>query len=235
MADKPGSPGWSPGEVLAAQAERRWDSSVGMGLLERLTGADYLSLVALLFAWTSAVLLLRGAVNWGIVVMFGAFAFDKLDGWYARRHGISSPFGRQVDSFIDVFAYLVTGALIYHVALAPTPWMAVLVGFAILAFGGLRLVRHANEGFGTDGDDSYYLGWTVVHANVVVLLTYYLDVFVPAWNGWLAAVPILAACPLMISGYRSYKTTVGHLLAGAVGLLALGTSAWLALADAGVL
>ena len=53
---------------VAAQAERRWDSSVGMGLLGRLTGADYLSLVALFFAWTSAVLLLGGTVHLGIIV-----------------------------------------------------------------------------------------------------------------------------------------------------------------------
>lgn len=85
-----------------------------MGLLGRLTGADYLSLVALFFAWSSAVLLLQEAVHLGILVMFGAFLFDKPDGYYARKHGVASPFGRQVDSFIDVFAYLVTGALLYH-------------------------------------------------------------------------------------------------------------------------
>ena len=199
---------------VAAQAERRWDSSVGMGLLGRLTGADYLSLVALFFAWTSAVLLLGGTVHLGIIVMFGAFLFDKLDGYYARRKGISSPFGRQVDSFIDVFAYLVTGALLYHVALSPALWMTVIVGFAILSFGGLRLVRHASEGFGQSGNTSYYVGWTVVHVNFVVLAAFYLALFVPWFTGWLAAVPIVAACPLMVSGYKSYKTYVSHALAG---------------------
>jgi len=227
MGDRTGSVGDTLGAVVAAQAERRWDSSVGMGLLDRLTGADYLSLVALLFAWTSAICLLRGRVNAGILVMFGAFVFDKLDGYWARRQGISSPFGRQVDSFIDVFAYLVTGALVYHVALSPTPWMSVVVGFAILAFGGLRLVRHADEGFGAEGEDSYYLGWTVVHVNFVVLLNYYLAAFVPAWNGWLAAVPIVLACPVMVSGYRCYKTTAGHALAAGAALLAAGASLWL--------
>lgn len=234
MSDQTGPPGWPIPDVVLAQAERRWDSSVGMGLLDRLTGADYLSLVALLFAWTSAVLILRGQVNRGVVVMFGAFAFDKLDGYYARKHDIASPFGRQVDSFIDVFAYLVTGALVYHEALSPTPWMSVLVGFAVLAFGGLRLVRHADEGFGEDGGTNYYVGWTVVHVNFVVLATYYLDVFVAGWNGWLAAIPILVACPLMVSGYRSYKTTAGHVLAGVAAVLALATSLSLALADAGL-
>ncbi len=215
--------GWSVPDPLAAEADRRWEGSVGMGLLGRLTGADYLSIVALFFAWTSAVLLLQGEPHWGIGSMFGAFLFDKLDGYYARKHGISSPFGRQVDSFIDVFAYLVTGALIYHVALSPAPWMTVLVGFAILTFGGLRLVRHASDGFGeTDGTD-YYVGFTVVHVNVVVLLLFYLDLLVGV-DGWLAAIPIVAVCPLMVSGYRSYKTTAGHALAAAFVLVALTLS-----------
>jgi len=119
-----------------------------------------------------------------------------------------------VDSFIDVFAYLLTGALVYHVALSTSAWLTVLVGFAILAFGGLRLVRHASEGFGESGGKSYYVGWTVVHINFVVLSTYYLDLFVGV-DGLVAAVPIVAACPLMVSGYKSYKTTLGHALAGA--------------------
>jgi CDP-diacylglycerol--serine O-phosphatidyltransferase len=102
--------------------------------------------------------------------------------------------------------------------------MTVLVGFAILTFGGLRLVRHANEGFGENDGTSYYVGFTVVHVNFVVLATYYLGLVVPAFDGWLAAVPIVAVCPLMVSGYRSYKTTVGHALAAGFVLLALGTS-----------
>lgn len=42
----------------------------------------------------------------------------------------------------------------------------------------------------------------------------FLDVFVLWFTGWLAAVPIVAACPLMVSGYKSYKTHVSHALAG---------------------
>ena len=57
-----------------------------------------------------------------------------------------------------------------------------------------------------------------------MLATFYLDLFVASFNGWLAAIPILVACPLMVSGYKSYKTTVGHLLAGVVVAVALSIS-----------
>jgi Phosphatidylserine synthase len=195
-----------------------------MGLLNRLTGADYLSLVALFFAWSSALLLLQRDIHLGVLAMAGAFCFDKLDGYYARSRGVSSSFGRQVDTFIDIFAYLVTGALLYHVALSPSAWLTLVVGFAILAFGGLRLVRHAEEGFGETDETSYYVGWTVVHVNFVVLAMFYIDLFILDISGWLAAVPIILSCPLMVSGYKSYKTTAGHALAGLVVVGALVSS-----------
>ena len=196
-------------------------SSNRTNILRSLNSADALSLVALFIAWSSALLFLGGESNWGIIVMFGAFVFDKLEGYWARRQGISSKFGRQIDSFIDIFAYLVTGALLFHYELAPNRAVSAVVGFAILAFGGLRLVRHNAEGFESDGDASYYHGTTVVHTNVVVVLNYVLVAVVGAWNGWLAAGMILAACPLMISEYRAPKTVAAHAVLGVfAGLIA---------------
>lgn len=183
-------------------------------VLERLTGADYISLGALFVGWTSLLLFLQGEINWGLIVMFGAFLLDKLDGWYARRTETSSPFGRQVDSFIDVFVYLVPAALLYHLVLAPNVLVGALVGFLVLAFGGLRLIRHNDEGFGSDGGGSYYHGTTVVHTNLLVVVNYLLVALVGVWNGWIAGLVVAAACPLMVSDYKAYKTDASHALAG---------------------
>ena len=190
-------------------------------VVDRLTGADYVSLGALFVGWASALLFVQGELNWALLVMFGAFALDKLDGWWARRTGQTSPFGRQLDSYIDVFAYLVPGALLYHYALSPHVLLSLVVGFAVLAFGGLRLIRHNSEGFGSDDGASYYHGTTVVHTNLVVVANYFLAAFVVPWNGWLAAVLVLAACPFMVSNYKAYKTDVGHVLAGVLAVVAV--------------
>lgn len=196
-------------------ADRRVTNAAGRtDVVGQLTGADYISLAALFVGWGSALLFVRGDVNVAILAMFGAFFLDKLDGWYARRTGTSSPFGRQVDSFIDIFAYLVPGVLLYHVALAPNAVASLVVGFLVFAFGGLRLVRHNDEGFGTDGGDSFYHGTTVVHTNLAVVANYFAAAFVGAWNGWAAGVVVCAVCPLMVSDYKAYKTNVSHALAG---------------------
>ena len=189
-------------------------------ILAQLRGADYISLAALFVGWGSALLLVRGEPNWALLAMFGAFALDKADGWYARRTGTSSPFGRQVDSLIDIFAYLVPAVLLYHVTMAPTVYASLIVGFLVFAFGGLRLVRHNDEGFGADGETSYYHGTTVVHTNLVVVANYFLLVLVAPWNGWLAGAVVAVASPLMISDYKAYKTDTSHVLAGVGSLVA---------------
>lgn len=191
-------------------------------LVLQLTLADYVSLLALFVAWVSVVLFLTGETNWAVVAMFGAYLFDKLDGWVARRRDTTSPMGRQIDSYIDVFTYLVPGALLYHYALAPNVAMSVVVGFFVLAFGGLRLVRHNDEGFLDAEGTSYYRGTTVVHTNLVVVANYLVAAFLPAWNGWFAAATILLAAPVMISEYRSPKTEGAHWLAGVIAVAVIG-------------
>jgi len=201
-----------------AATDRVLESTERTNVAARLTGADYISLGALLVAWGSALLFLRGEPNLALLAMFAAFLFDKLDGYYARRTGNSSPFGRRVDSFIDVFAYLVPAALLYRTV---SPHVAVtwVVGFVILAFGGLRLVRHNAEGFGENDGHSYYHGTTVVHTNLVVVANYVL-VILTGWSGWSAGVVVAAVCPLMISDYKAYKTDTSHVLAGGCVVLA---------------
>ncbi|MFC7076009.1 CDP-alcohol phosphatidyltransferase family protein [Haloarcula halophila] len=213
--------------IRGVWADRRVTNTADRtNVVDQLTGADYISLAALLVGWGSALLFVRDEPNLALLAMFGAFALDKADGWYARRTGTSSPFGRQVDSFIDIFAYLVPAVLLYHTVLAPNDVASLLVGFLVFAFGGLRLVRHNSEGFGSDGDASYYHGTTVVHTNLVVVTNYFLWALVPGWNGWLAGLVVTAVCPLMVSDYKAYKTDVSHLLAA----LGAGIAAGLALA-----
>jgi CDP-diacylglycerol--serine O-phosphatidyltransferase len=209
---------------LDGRASRVIESSRDGNMVGRLGGADWLSLAALFCAWVGGVLFLRGEPNWAILAVLGGFVFDKLDGFYARTTGSVSRFGRGIDSFIDVFVYVVSAALLYHFTMAPHPVVSVVVGFVLLMFGGLRLVRHTTEGFGSDGDESYYVGTTVVHTHVVVLANYFLITLVDPWNGWLAGLTIVAVSPLMTSRYRAYKTDVGHWLVAGVGSVAVALS-----------
>lgn len=209
-------------ERLDARMTRLVRSSTGENMIYRLNAADWLSLAALFWGWVGAVFLVVGEPNWAILAVLCGFGFDKLDGYYARKHDLASSFGRRIDSFVDVFVYLVPAALLYHVAMAPHPAVSAVVGFVVIAFGGLRLVRHSSEGFGEGATASYYVGTTVVHTHLVVLANYFLVSLVAPWNGWLAAATVVAVCPLMTSQYRAYKTDLGHVLVGVAGAVAVG-------------
>lgn len=210
-----------PVEQFDARVRRAVRSSADNNMVSRLGVADWLSLAALFWAWVGAVLFVQNEPNWGVVAVLVGFAFDKLDGYYAREHGSPSAFGRRIDSFIDIFTYLVSAALLYHVVVSPHPVASAVVGFVVIMFGGLRLIRHNDEGFFDEEGTSYYRGTTVVHTHAVVLANYFLFQFVPQWNGWLAGLAIVAVCPLMTSDYRAYKTDAAHAAVGVGGVVTI--------------
>ncbi|WP_254546335.1 CDP-alcohol phosphatidyltransferase family protein [Halomarina pelagica] len=203
---------------VVTRVDRRGPRFERENVLRRLTVADYISLVALFWGWASAVLFLTGEPNWAVLAMLGGYGFDKLDGYWARRSGVSSAFGRQIDSFIDVFVYLVSAALLYHYALAPNVYASLVVGFLVVAFGGLRLVRHNDEGFIAEGGTSYYRGTTVVHTNLAAVGCYLAAAFTGIPNGWLAGALLVLVSPLMVSDYRAPKTDRSHVLAALAAL-----------------
>lgn len=208
---------------LTTSAVHCWTGIGTDHFLERLAPADYVSLVALFFAWLGALFMLNGAPNWGLLVVVVAIAFDKLDGYVARRLEVSSTFGRQIDSFLDIFAYLIPAALLYHITMAPNLITSAVIGFMVIGFGGLRLVRHNSEGFQTENGTSYYHGTTVVHTFLVVVLSYLASQAVTLWNGWGIGLLIASICPLMVSNYRSPKTNKTHGIAtGVIGFATIG-------------
>ncbi|ELZ96488.1 CDP-diacylglycerol--serine O-phosphatidyltransferase [Haloferax mucosum ATCC BAA-1512] len=208
-------------DAVDSRASEVVRSSTGENMISRLGTADWLSLGALFWAWVGAILFVSNEPNWAIVAVLVGFVFDKADGYYARKTGTTSAFGRQIDSFIDIFTYLVSAALLYHIALAPNAVVSAVVGFVVLTFGGLRLIRHNSEGFGDESGTSYYHGTTVVHTHLVVLANYFFFQFVPIWNGWVAGATIVAVCPLMTSDYKAYKTDAGHFIVGVAGAIAV--------------
>jgi len=163
------------------------------------------------------------------VAVFLAAGIDKLDGFYARKYGEPSWIGRQLDSFLDSFIYLIPGGILFYVDIGPNPMVGAFVGFVVIAFGGLRLIRYAEEGLGEEGDVSFYRGLTVVHINTVVVANYLLIQYTPiqfgsvqlGWTGWLAAFSTILFSPLLITERKSYKSLVGHLAAAGFGVVAI--------------
>lgn len=194
-----------------------------MDFLKKLKLADYLTLTGLFFSWASILLLLNRQPNWSIVVIMMAFSFDLLDGFTARKFSQVSRFGRELDSYGDIFIYLVFSSLLFYFYLSPHQLIGLLIGFLILVFGGLRLIRFNHEGIRKDKELKYYRGMTVVHIMFLALICYFFKQLTNLWSDYFSVLILLAASLAMISNYKSYKVE-NYWLFGLVILSIIATS-----------
>jgi CDP-diacylglycerol---serine O-phosphatidyltransferase len=92
----------------------------------------------------AAILLsMHGGVRWAALCLVGCVSLDGLDGALARRLGVASPFGAQLDSMADMCSFGIAAPVVVYAGLhgsAP----AALVGAAcalVAACAAIRLAR----------------------------------------------------------------------------------------------
>lgn len=71
-------------------------------------------LVALLAGLVGQAGLTPALAWWATTLALVALAFDGLDGWLARRHGLQSAFGARFDMEVDAFLILILAMLVYQ-------------------------------------------------------------------------------------------------------------------------
>lgn len=88
-------------------------------------------------------LALHGQVRLGALVLMGCVAFDGLDGGLARRFGVASPFGAQMDSLADMCSFGLATPLLTYFWLrggVPTLLLAAVCALATVC-AAIRLAR----------------------------------------------------------------------------------------------
>ena len=106
-----------------------------MSLPDQLTVARVAAVpvVVLLFAWD-----FPNHAYWATVVFVVAMATDQIDGWLARRRGISSPLGKLLDPVADKVLVLAALVMLVGEGVAPA-WMVALIVVREILVSGLRL------------------------------------------------------------------------------------------------
>ena len=187
--------------------------------------AGAVSLLSLAVAWAAIGLAVTGQLRASVLCALLAFLLDMADGYIARRFKVSSEFGRQLDSMIDVINYSVYAAVLSAFYLAPGV-LGWALGFVIVATGILRLLRFNIEGFTDDEPVKYYRGIVVVHLSLAAITLLLLK----QWLGDVAllSVVVLAVLSvLQLSLIRIRKTGRQALWASLVVPLAVGAILWL--------
>lgn len=190
--------------------------------------AGAVSLASLLLAWTAIGLAVAGSLRASVLCALGAFLLDMLDGFVARRLGVSSEFGRQLDSFIDVINYSVYAAVLTGFYIVPG-FFGWLVGFVIVATGILRLIRFNIEGFTDDEPIKYYRGIVVCHVSLGAIVFLILSQMFQGtvWVPLLGAAVLIVLSVLQLSLIKIRKTGRQALWAALVVPLAAGAILWL--------
>lgn len=148
---------------------------------------DWLTLGSLLLSVVGLWCAVQENLSLAIVFMLLAMFVDMLDGLLARRFGLESEFGRYLDSFCDVFTYLVLPLFILY-QFGMQDMLSVTALFIFLASGLMRLSRFNIVGTVEEKNVQYHVGLQVVWSQLVVVLAF------PAWH-WLGS---LARYPLSL-------------------------------------
>ncbi len=102
------------------------------------------TLSSLLLGMTAIFLAINGFdPRWGALCLLACITFDGLDGALARKFGVASPFGVQMDSLGDLVSFGVAAPVVIYSALNGKVAMPLLIGACALvaACAAVRLAR----------------------------------------------------------------------------------------------
>ncbi len=194
-------------------------------VVTKLGLAGAISMVSLLASWSAIVVLLQGNLPWAITLAIIAFLLDSLDGFTARKLGKASEFGRQLDGMIDAFNYSLFAALLVQQVLLPGV-LGYITGFAILAFGILRLIGFNTEGYLKHKGKLYYRGVVTCHLSLAAIMCVFISQFI-ALSPWVYAAVLCTLAVLQLSSVRTRKTGALAFWIPISVLLVIGAWAWL--------
>jgi CDP-diacylglycerol--serine O-phosphatidyltransferase len=136
----PAPPGMGPDGMMTVPllpGPRTFDRRAKFALVNVATLSSLgLGLVAVLLA-------MDGQVRLASVCLIACVAFDGLDGALARRFGVASPFGAQMDSLADMCSFGLAAPVVVYASLAGTvpPPAAALACGLVAACAAVRLAR----------------------------------------------------------------------------------------------
>ncbi len=155
---------------------------------------------SLLLGMLAIFLSLHAEARWAAACLVGCVSFDGLDGALARRFGVCSPFGAQLDSLADMCSFGVAAPVVAFAAVhGSAPAALVAVGCALVAVcAAIRLARFNVS----PKDGRFFAGVPTTMAAAVLSLGVLIGLRLPG----MVAVVVLAVLALaMVSSFPYAK------------------------------
>jgi CDP-diacylglycerol--serine O-phosphatidyltransferase len=155
---------------------------------------NFLTCSNLIFGFLAMVAAYQGAFMAAALLVFTAMVADGLDGRVARYFGVSSEFGKELDSLCDAGSFGVVPAFLAYVyMLKDFGWLGAVIAAAFATCGALRLARFNVM---TGVVKGYFLGLPIPAAGCTVA-TFVMTGLKPP--EWLFALMVAVFAYLMVS------------------------------------
>lgn len=163
------------------------------------SSANTITLINLLFGSLSLVSTLDQNYRTAAFFILLAMVMDGLDGRLARRLGIISEIGKELDSLCDLVSFGVAPAiLLYSQVLQPFPFMLGLIAAVLyIMCGAFRLAR-----FNVLNIKDYFVGIPITLAGAALAIVSLCSAFIP---GYIILVVTIFLAYMMISNFKVRK------------------------------
>jgi CDP-diacylglycerol---serine O-phosphatidyltransferase len=190
----PAAPVAEPESVSLLPGEHTMARRVRFGLVNGCT------LTSLGLGLLAIFLAMHGEVRWAAACLVACVAFDGLDGALARKLGVASPFGAQMDSLADMCSFGLAAPVVVYASLAHSvPTAAAAVACMLVA--GCAAIRLARFNV-SPKDGKFFSGVPTTMAAAVLAVTVLIGLPVPG-IALLAGVALLAFA--MVSSFPYAK------------------------------
>ena len=135
------------------------------------------TLASLALGMLAIFLAMQGEVRFAAACLVACVVFDGLDGALARRFGVASPFGVQMDSLADMCSFGLATPVVVYASLAhsvPTP-AAMIACILVALCAAIRLARFNVS----PKDGKFFCGVPTTMAAAVLALTVLIDLPLP--------------------------------------------------------
>ena len=157
------------------------------------------TIASLLLGMSAIFLAFAGDITVAALALVGCVAFDGLDGSLARKLGVSTPFGAQMDSLADMCSFGIATPVVVYVWLSGGAPPAFVAGACALVAicAAIRLARFNVS----PKSGNYFAGVPTTIAAAILALFTLLD---PDPAGWMALL-VAALALLMVSEFPYVK------------------------------
>lgn len=137
-----------------------------------------------------------GEITYASILLLASVGFDACDGFLARKWGVSSEFGAQLDSLGDFASFCIaSGALSYYWFSPGLPhWLMAIAAGAYILLGAIRLARY-NSSVDPICPPAYFEGMPTTAASAMLAM---FCLATPELNCWVGLAITVVLGALMV-------------------------------------